>query len=484
MLQRKTDAWRNVDWWTIALYLILVVSGWFSIYSSSYEYDSNIGMFDLSGRAGMQMLWIGASLVLAFVLMMLDRNSYSVLAYFIYAAVVLLLVATIFLAPDIKGSRSWLVFGPLRIQPAEFAKFAVALAIARRMSAYNFKLLNVSGFSTIVGLILLPMLLILLQKETGSALVYLAFLLVLYREGMSGSILFCGFCAVLFFIIELKYSELIWWNTAPAGEFIVLVLIPAIAAGFIVNYRKEKKGLNPVYYMLCVFAALTLVAVVVYNFQPFNPVYAVYAGLVLTTGYLLWMAVKMWSKVYLLVALFIVGSVGFTYSVDYVFNEILEPHQQVRIKVTLGMKDDPGGAGYNVNQSLIAIGSGGFSGKGFLNGTQTKLKYVPEQDTDFIFCTIGEEKGFLGSALVLVLFTVLIFRLIFRAERQKETFNRVYGYCVAAILFFHLAINTGMVIGLTPVIGIPLPFFSYGGSSLLGFTILLFIFLKLDAEKL
>jgi rod shape determining protein RodA len=221
----------------------------------------------------------------------------------------------------------------------------------------------------------------------------------------------------------------------------------------------------------------------VYRFRPFNLVYAAYAGLVLTTGYLLWLSIKMWSKVYLLIAFFIFGSVGFTFSVDYVFDEILESHQQERIMVTLGMKDDPGGAGYNVNQSRIAIGSGGFSGKGFLSGTQTKLKYVPEQDTDFIFCTIGEEKGFLGSALVLVLFAVLIVRLILRAERQRESFNRIYGYSVAAILFFHLAINIGMVIGLTPVIGIPLPFFSYGGSSLWGFTILLFIFLKLDAEK-
>jgi rod shape determining protein RodA len=484
MSLRKTDTWKSVDWWTIVIYLILVISGWFSIYSSSYEYNSNIGMFDISGRAGMQMIWICTSLILAFILMMLDRNSYSVLAYFIYAFVILLLIATVFLAPDIKGSRSWLVLGPLRIQPAEFAKFAVALAVARRMSAYNFRLLNTSGFLTVIGLILLPMLLILLQNETGSALVYLAFLLVLYREGMSGSILFCGFCAVLFFIIGLKYSELTWWNTTPAGEFIVLMLIPVIAAGFIINSRKDRKALNIVYYMLYESVALAAVSIIAYRlFQPFNLVYAVYVLLASTTAYLLWLSIKMWSKAYLSIAFFIIASFGFSYSVNYVFDEILEHHQQERIMVTLGMKDDPSGAEYNVNQSKIAIGSGGFAGKGFLNGTQTKLKYVPEQDTDFIFCTIGEEKGFMGSFLVLVLFAVLIIRLIFRAEKQKETFNRIYGYSVAAILFFHLAINIGMVIGLTPVIGIPLPFFSYGGSSLWGFTILLFIFLKLDAEK-
>jgi rod shape determining protein RodA len=483
MSQRRTNIWESVDWWIIVLYIILVFSGWLCIYSSSYEFDREIGLFDFSGRAGMQLLWIGTSFILALVLMMLERNSYAVLAYVIYAFVILLLIATIFLAPEIKGSRSWIVIGPLRIQPAEFAKFAVALVMAKRMSAYNFKLLKTSNFLTTVALFVFPMVLILLQKETGSALVYLAFFLVLYREGMSGSILFCGFCAVAFFIIGLKFSDLQWWNTTPAGELMVLTLIPMIAAGFIINYRKEKKEIKTVYLMLYAFAILAILSIVVYYFFPFNVVYSAYIGLALTVGYLLWLAIKNRSKIYLLITFFVLASIGFFYSVDHVFDEILQPHQQVRIKVSLGMENDPNDTGYNVNQSKIAIGSGGFLGKGFLGGTQTKLKYVPEQDTDFIFCTIGEEEGFLGTVLVLLLFTALIIRLIVLAERQRETFNRVYGYSVAAILFFHLMINIGMVIGLTPVIGIPLPFFSYGGSSLWGFTILLFIFLKLDAER-
>jgi rod shape determining protein RodA len=483
MLQRKTDVWKSVDWWSVILYLVFVIAGWFSIYSSSHEFVGGVNVFSFSNRAEMQMIWIVTALALAFVVMMLDRNTYSVLAYIIYAFVILLLIVTIFLAPEIKGSRSWLVIGPLRIQPAEFAKFAVALVVAKRMSRYDFKLLRVADFVPIAALILLPMLLILLQKETGSALVYLAFLLVLYREGMSGNILFCAFCAVLFFIVELKFSEWTWWEGAPAGEFIVLVLIAAIAIGFLVYYRKEKNDLRVIYRMLQAAAGWVVASVVVYYIWPFNPIYAALIGLLAATLYLLWLAIKNRSKLYAMTALFIVGFVGYTCSTGYVFDELLEPHQQIRIKVTLGMEDDPSGAGYNVNQSKIAIGSGGFLGKGFLNGTQTKLKYVPEQDTDFIFCTIGEEKGFVGSLFVLISFTVLIVRLIVLAERQRITFNRVYGYGVVAILFFHLAINIGMVIGLTPVIGIPLPFFSYGGSSLWGFTLLLFIFLKLDAER-
>jgi rod shape determining protein RodA len=483
MFQRKTNVWESADWWIIGLYVMLVFSGWLCIYSSSYEFDNKIGIFDFSGRAGMQLVWIGSSFILAFVLMMLERNSYAALAYVIYAFVILLLIATIFLAPEIKGSRSWIVIGPLRIQPAEFAKFAVALTIAKRMSAYNFKLLNFFNFLTIIALFLFPMMLILLQKETGSALVYLAFLLVLYREGMSGSILFCGFCAVVFFILGLKFSNLQWWDTTPAGEFMVLTLIFIIAVAFIINYRKERKEIKTVYLLLYTHVVLALLSMAVYYFFPFNIVYAAYAGLAFTAGYLLWLAIRNRSKIYLLIAFFVLASVGFFYSVDYVFDNMLQPHQQVRIKVSLGMENDPNNTGYNVNQSKIAIGSGGLFGKGFLGGTQTKLKYVPEQDTDFIFCTIGEEEGFLGTVLVLLLFAALIIRLIILAERQREMFNRVYGYSVAAILFFHLMINIGMAIGLTPVIGIPLPFFSYGGSSLWGFTILLFIFLKLDAER-
>ncbi len=490
MPYRKVNTWNAVDWTSIIIYLVLVVAGWLSIYGASYDYD-NTSMFNSSGRAGQQLVWIGISLAVAFVILMLDKDIYNILAYVIYAFVILLLIATIIFAKDIKGSQSWLVIGPVHIQSAEFAKFAVALAVARKMSSYGFKLLEFKNFFTIAMLVLFPMLLILLQKETGSALVYLAFLIVLYREGMSGTIIMSGFCAVLFFIIGLKYSNMTWgtaipgelWRLTEVGEFTVLLLIMLIVIGLLYNYRQQGKNFGVIQYLLIGYFALAVITWVVYYFYPFNLKYAVAIGLLLTTGYLLWLSIKYWSKIYLGIVVFIIGSAAFLYSVDYVFDKVLEPHQQIRIKVALGMEEDLSGAGYNVNQSKIAIGSGGFTGKGFLNGTQTKLKYVPEQDTDFIFCTVGEEQGFVGAALVLILFSILIIRLIILAERQKEIFNRVYGYSVASILFFHLAINIGMVIGLAPVIGIPLPFFSYGGSSLLGFTILLFIFLKLDAAK-
>lgn len=477
MSYRRINIWKSVDWITIAIYLVLIFAGLLSIYGSSYEFD-NTSIIDYSGRAGKQLVWIGTSLILAFFILMLDKDSFNILAYVFYGVVICLLIATVFLAPDIKGSRSWLILGPVNLQSAEFAKFAVALAVAKRISSYNFKLLEIKNFLSVAFLIILPMVLILLQKETGSALVYIAFLIVLYREGMSGSILVVVFSFIVFFIIGLKYSEVMWGLT-PVGEFVVIILIVVMALLFMSGYRKDAKSR-----IACqVFAAICLVTTAVYLIVPFNLVYSAYVCAGLLAAYFLFLSVKEWSRIFLLMFAFIIGAATFLYSVDYVFDEVLEPHQQVRIKVTLGMEDDPSGAGYNVNQSKIAIGSGGFLGKGFLNGTQTKLKYVPEQDTDFIFCTVGEEQGFVGSSIVLILFAVMIVRLIVLAERQKEVFNRVYGYSVASILFFHLMINIGMVIGLTPVIGIPLPFFSYGGSSLWGFTILLFIFLKLDGAK-
>ena len=479
MPYRKINIWDNLDWWTVITYLILVVAGWFSIYAASYDFDQ-VDIFDLSGRSGMQMVWIITSLVLAFSLLMIESNWYDIFAYWIYFAIIVLLIITIFIAPDIKGSRSWLVIGPyIRIQPAEFAKFATALALAHLMNSYRFDLKKLRNFGKALGLILLPMILILLQKEAGSALVFVAFFLVLYREGMSGSILFLGFCAVLFFIIGVRYGEVIWGAT-PLGEFIVLLLIILFINGFLYNY---KKGRHNVKYTFIISASLLLIAFIVSLFYPFDLCLVAIGIVVLTVIFLLILFFKFRASSYILIALFAIFSTAYLYSVDYVFDEVLEPHQQIRIQVTLGVIDDPSGAGYNVNQSKIAIGSGGFIGKGYLNGTQTKLKYVPEQDTDFIFCTIGEEKGFLGTTVVLFLFLFLILRLVFLAERQKSIFNRVYGYCVASIIFFHIAVNIGMVIGITPVIGIPLPFFSYGGSSLWAFTILLFIFLRLDASR-
>ncbi len=467
-----------IDWWTVLFYVLLVVAGWFSICGASYEFD-NAGLFDPSGRPGMQLVWMGLSVVLIFVILMLESEVYDVFAYLMYAAVILLLVVTIFIAPDIKGSHSWLVLGPIRLQPAEFAKFATALAVAKRMGTYGFKLTTPKNFLSVLALIFLPMLCILLQKETGSALVYLAFFLMLYREGMSGYILLAGVCAVAFFVLSMKFSGVLLGAT-PLGELIVSCLILLLVIGLVWIERRDKWAVR---ILSGAVAVAFLGGWAASFFMPVNYAWIAIGVLLASVGYLVFLSIRNWVWHYVLIAAFALGSLAFMYSVDYVFTDILEPHQQVRIRVALGLEDDPTGAGYNVNQSMIAIGSGGLTGKGFLNGTQTKLKYVPEQDTDFIFCTVGEEEGFIGTTLVLLLYGAFILRLIVLAERQTSVFSRVYGYSVASIFFFHLAINIGMVIGLTPVIGIPLPFFSYGGSSLWGFTILLFVFLRLDASR-
>jgi rod shape determining protein RodA len=348
------------------------------------------------------------------------------------------------------------------------------------MGSYGFKLRNFKNLLLILLLIAIPMGCILMQKEAGSALVYLAFALMLYREGMSGFVLFSGLCAVVFFVLSLKYSE-VTLGATPVGELVVLCIIQTIT---LILTAALQRGSIHTKILLGGTAFVYLLAYGVSAFEGTVDFARVTTGIILLTScYLVFLSLKNWVWHYALIVLFAAVSVGFLFSVDYVFTEVLEPHQQMRIKVALGLEDDPGGAGYNVNQSKIAIGSGGLSGKGFLNGTQTKLKYVPEQDTDFIFCTVGEEEGFIGASAVLIVFAVFIIRLFLLSEKQKTTFGRVYGYSVASIFFFHLVINIGMVTGITPVIGIPLPFFSYGGSSLWGFTILLFIFLRLDAAR-
>jgi rod shape determining protein RodA len=319
-----------------------------------------------------------------------------------------------------------------------------------------------------------------LQRETGSALVYFAFFLMFYREGMPGSILFTGVAMVIYFVVGIRYAE-VYLGDSPAsvGKFTVLLLIQLFSAGMVWTYGKDKKlawriGLT------CL--GVTLFSLLLLNLS-FNIVYIQLAMTAVLILYLVWIGVGKRIRNYYFIALFALGSVGFFYGADFILNHVMEPHQRTRINVLLGLEEDLRGAGYNVHQSEIAIGSGGIEGKGFLNGTQTKLKFVPEQDTDFIFCTVGEEEGFLGSAGVLLLFLALILRLIYLSERQSFHFGRVYGYCVVSIFLFHVFINVGMVLGLTPVIGIPLPFFSYGGSSLWGFTLLLFIFLRIDASR-
>ena len=481
MVTRRDSIWKSLDWVTICVYLILIAFGWFSVCGASYDYGDR-DFWDFSTRAGKQLVWIICSFGLGFVLLMLEDDIYDMFAYLIYIALAILLVVTIFIAPDTKGSRSWLVMGPVSLQPAEFAKFATALALAKYMNSYSFTMKNWKNIWMMVFLILFPMMLIILQRETGSALVYTAFFLVLYREGMPGVVLFSGLCAVVYFVVGVRFDQVFIADTpTPIGEFAVLSMVLLSAAGMVWVYKKKWE---PVRNILLVTIGVLLIAYFISEYvTPFNLVWVQWGLCILVVGYLIFLSLSERHLSYFLIGMFAIGSIGFLYSSDYFFNKVLEPHQQIRIKVVLGMEEDLAGAGYNVNQSKIAIGSGGLTGKGFLNGTQTKLKYVPEQDTDFIFCTVGEEEGFIGSTAVLLLFLILILRLIAVAERQPSTFGRVYGYSVVSIFLFHLFINVGMVLGLTPVIGIPLPFFSYGGSSLWGFTILLFIFLRIDAGR-
>jgi len=477
--EANVSVFKSLDWITILLYLLLVTMGAVSIYAASYDFDS-ANIFDFNEFSGKQFAWIGLSLIIGCMLLLVDHRIYETYAYPIYGAMILLLLLTIFIAPDIKGSRSWLVFGPLSLQPAEFGKCATALALAKLFSSYNFKLNSPGNYMRALMIIFVPIILILMQKETGSALVYTSLIFVFYREGMSGLVLVTIVCAVTFFVVATKYVEPFILGI-PAGEFSVFILILVIFSLLMLFYCKD----------------IIIARNVIYGFLGSGIIVAVlaYFGIIIN-GNIYFISIIVAGSIYTIIAMnhhrfkkyliavgFVLSSVVFLFSVNYVFNNILQPHQQTRIKVVLGIVDDPRGVGYNVNQSKIAIGSGGFSGKGFLNGTQTKLKYVPEQHTDFIFCTIGEEEGFIGSVVVLGLFLMLILRLITLSERQRTIFGRVYGYCLVSYLIFHVAINVGMVIGLCPVIGIPLPFFSYGGSALWGFTFLLFIMLRIDASR-
>jgi len=481
--KRKQSVLLNIDWWTILIYIALLSFGWISVCGASYSYGET-DIFSLATRSGMQIVWIGTSIMLGFIILMLDDRFYDTFSYIIYGLLLLLLFATIFNPHSIKGSRSWLVLGPLRLQPAEFAKFATSLALAKLMSTYGYNIQQWKHFAIALALILLPMVCIVGQRETGSALVYLSFFLMFYREGMSGSILFTGVAAVIYFVVGIRYADIHFGESPTSvGKFTVMLLIQLFSIGMVWVYCNRRVA----WYMLLCCIGITLAAYLV-SLIPYlkNSFDIVYVQLLMTAvliGYLVWEGLGSRLRNYFFIALFALGSVGFFYGVDFIMNNVMETHQRSRINVLLGLDEDLRGAGYNVHQSEIAIGSGGLEGKGFLNGTQTKLKFVPEQDTDFIFCTVGEEEGFLGSAGVLLLFLALILRLIHLSERQPFRFGRVYGYCVLSIFLFHVFINVGMVLGLTPVIGIPLPFFSYGGSSLWGFTFLLFIFLRIDAGR-
>lgn len=470
-----------LDWTTVFYFVALVFMGWISIYGASYDFD-NTSIFDWNQRAGKQFVWILTAFAIGGMLLLVDYKMYNFFAYFIYAFTIALLILTIFIAPDIKGSRSWLVLGPISFQPAELAKMATALALSKFMSSYNYKFRDWKDLIPLGMFILLPFTLIILQQETGSALVFVAFLLMLYREGMNGIILLLLVLAIVLFVVVIRFSIVpINVDQGTLGIILamgVILLVQFVYAFFLTRHRKEAS------FLLLGTLGIAAISIIINIWFKINfdyvAIFAIFASCIF------WIITEMFHryKRYWLMVFISIGSAIFCFSSDYLFNKVLEPHQQIRIKVLLNMEDDLTGAGYNVNQSKIAIGSGGFWGKGFLNGTQTKLNYVPEQDTDFIYCTVGEEHGFWGSTLVLVVYWLLLMRLLRIAERQREAFNRIYAYCVASILFFHLMINVGMVLGIMPVIGIPLPFFSYGGSSLWGFTILLFILLRLDASRL
>lgn len=478
MASRGGNIWTKLDWVTVLLYLAVLVLGWLNIYSASYNPD-NAGM---SQQASMQIVWMGVSFVAVLLIMLIDVKVYQFFAYFIYAALIVLLVATIFLAPNIKGSHSWLVMGPIRLQPAEFAKIGTALALARLMSSYDFSIQRTRCFWQAVALVVLPIMCIILQRETGSALVFLAFFLVFFREGMTGMLLLLGALAVVLFVLVLRMGDVQMMESLGSwGLFAALavVLVVASVVLYVQRYGSVLRYLFPT--LAGVFAVVF--ALNKWTGLAINFTYVGVVLLLLMALMCLVFGVLHRQRVLLWLSLFVCAMVMFCFSVDYIFERVLEPHQQIRIKVLLGMADDPMGVGYNVNQSKIAIGSGGFLGKGYLNGTQTKLSYVPEQVTDFIFCNIGEEFGFVGSVAMLLLYGGLIVRLLKVAERQFDPFCRVYGYCVVSIFLFHLIVNVGMVLGLMPVIGIPLLLVSYGGSSLLASTMLLFLFLRLDASR-
>ncbi len=460
----------NIDKVTIALFLIMILLGWLNIYAAVYN-EERAGLLNMSQRYGKQFIWILAAIVLAIVVVSVDSRFYSLFAWVIYGFVVLLLLSVLIFGKEINGAKSWFEIGGFSLQPSEFAKFATALALASYLSGGRHDLTRPAAFMQASALIVLPAILIVLQPDMGSSLVFFALFLVLFREGMSIYVFVSGVLMVILFFLTLLVNNL------------VLTLSLVGVAGAMVWFVTRKIRVAAM--GIGVFALITglLYAIDILLIKSLGiEIVTLIAVFISGLPYAYYIFLKR-AKPLLIIYIFLVGSFLFINSVDYGFNNLLKSHQRERINIMLGFQSDPHGKGYNVNQSIISIGSGGFAGKGYLNGTQTKYKFVPEQSTDFIFCTVGEEWGFLGSLTVVGLYMFLMLRLVIMAERQKALFSRIYGYGVISIFFFHFFINIGMAIGLVPVIGIPLPFFSYGGSSLWAFTILLFIFLRLDASR-
>lgn len=471
---RKTRS--TIDWTLVLIYLVLVLIGLVNIYASVHSSEPG-SLFDFSYRSGKQFVWILTSLGLAaFILFLFNARYWEVISTPLYLIVLGLLVAVIFLGVDVKGSRSWFALGPVRFQPAEVSKITTSLVLATIMSKPNFRFTRMKHLVRVALVIGIPMLVILAESETGSALVYVGYLFMLYREGLSGWLLFFLGVSILIFILTLT-----------ASPFVSMLVLIAIAAMCLSYYTDKPKNFLiydlPFLFVMCfipaIWRAVPVESFVGGIFQIVKPLYLLLMIVLIRIPFLAAKAFRQKLNHLWIALAAVLAGIVLVFSVDFIFNDVLQDHQRKRIEVLLGMKDDPAGVGYNVNQSKIAIGSGGFFGKGYLNGTQTAFGFVPEQSTDFIFCTVGEEWGFLGCLFVIALYVALIMRLLSDAEKSRETFTRIYGYCVASLIFMHLFINIGMTIGLMPVIGIPLPLLSYGGSSLWAFTILIFIFIAL-----
>ncbi len=469
-MTRNVNIWTRLDKASIGIFLLLVIIGWFNIYAAVFN-EEHTRIIDLSQRYGKQFVWIIATVVIAVFVVVIDTRFYFFFAYFIYGFLLFLLILVLFVGKDINGARSWFQFGTFSLQPSEFSKIGTALALAAYLNASRHDLGKQTVFMISVGIIMLPALLIVLQPDMGSAVVFLALFIVLFREGMSPYILISGLLMMILFFFTLIFNNtwlaiglitaalLLAWIAARKWKLCLLAL--AVIAGMVLLVY----GLNSLVFKSLKNEHILMISVLL-------------SGVIFGVYFYNKKAISL-----LMIYLFLAGSLAFVNSVNLAFNNLMKPHQKERVEIMLGIKSDPHGTGYNVNQSIISIGSGGFSGKGYLQGTQTKFKFVPAQSTDFIFCTIGEEWGFMGSFVVIGLYVILLIRLIMLAERQRSDFSRIYGYGVVSILFIHFFINIGMTVGLVPVIGIPLPFLSYGGSSLWAFTILLFIFLRLDASR-
>ncbi len=467
---------KSVDWALVVTYLLLILIGWVNIYASIHS-DGPASIFDYNFRCGKQFVWILTAFGLAAVILfVINAQFWESASLPLYLGVLCLLVAVIFLGVEVKGSRSWFEFGPIRFQPAEVSKITTSLLLATLMSQVNFKITRFKDFMLTALILGVPMVVILAESETGSALVYVGFIFVMYREGFSGWWIFCIGVAALLFILTLTAS--------PYVSLLVLVGILLIC-----NTLEAGKMSTASWISMGAFPLLCLLPWILGKFNPegfagkINPLYILIGVCVCAVPFMIHQGYKSRRKFLSMSALGLMAGIALVFSTEFIFNNILQDHQRKRIEVLLGMKEDPTGVGYNVNQSMIAIGSGGLSGKGFLGGTQTTFGFVPEQSTDFIFCTVGEEWGFIGCLVVISLYVFLILRIISDAEKCRESFTRIYGYCVASCIFMHLFINIGMTIGLMPVIGIPLPLLSYGGSSLWAFTVLIFIFIALYRQE-